>query len=144
MLKAEKDTCKKKDLVLWTPCIQQSKLRVQYWNIRYGSIKQQINSDTRIRQIIAKMNTESLKRIRDNTLSISRALAKALEEHRKLCKENNNNRKEYLKKVMDDLKERNNTGHISVKQLIQREDSRNNFRKIRNVLNQTKMVVLNS
>jgi hypothetical protein len=144
MLKAEKDTCKKKDLVLWTPCIQQSKLRVQYWNIRYRSIKQQINSDTRIRQIIAKMNTESLKRIRDNTLSISRALAKALEEHRKLCKENNNNRKEYLKKVMDDLKERNNTGHISVKQLIQREDSRNNFRKIRNVLNQTKMVVLNS
>jgi hypothetical protein len=110
-------------------------LRVQYWNI---SIKQQIDSDKRIRQIIAKMNTESLKMIRDNTLSISRALAKALEDRRKLCKENNNNRKEYLEKVMNDLKERNNTGHISVKQLIQREDSRNDFRKIRNVIKPNK------
>jgi hypothetical protein len=34
MIRSEKETCKKKDAVLWTPDIQQSNLIVQYWNIR--------------------------------------------------------------------------------------------------------------
>jgi hypothetical protein len=42
MLHAENKQCKKKDPVMWTPAIQQSNLRVQYWNIRLKSTRQRI------------------------------------------------------------------------------------------------------
>jgi phage tail tape-measure protein len=80
------------------------------------------------------MDIKSIRKLHANKKTISGALTQAFEEHKKLCKENKTNRKEYLEKVMADLKERNNQGHISVKQLIQREDSRYDFKKIREII----------
>jgi hypothetical protein len=98
MCKSEKTNCKKKDNnALWTPEIGQSNLRVQYWNIRYKSSKQRIDSHSRIQQIMKNMDENSFNILKNNTKSLKSALRKALIDHAKLCKSNVYDRREYLK-----------------------------------------------
>jgi hypothetical protein len=135
MLKSEKSNCKKKDNnTLWTPQIKQSDLRVQYWNIKLKTTRQRIVSNKRIKDILMKMDEDSFKIIKSNTKSLSGALKTALQDHSKLCKANTVDRSEYLETIMKDLKERNHGCHVSVKQLIQQEQSRYDYKVIRNVL----------
>jgi hypothetical protein len=85
---SREEKCKRKDTVLWTPIIQQSNLRVQYWNIRFKSSKQRIDANKPIRQIIPKMDINSIQLLHENKRSVANALTKATEDHEILYKEN--------------------------------------------------------
>jgi hypothetical protein len=143
MLRIEKRTCKKKDPGLWTPAMKQSNLLVQYWNIRIKATRNNTNCDKRIGKILSQMDTKTRQVIINNTMSLSSAIKRALENHQKLCDNNHKNRQEYLQSIVDDLKTRNNTGHTSVTQLKQREKSRNDYRVIRNALKPNKSKGIN-
>lgn len=136
MIRSEKLNCKKKDNnTLWTPQIIQSNLRIQYWNIKLKSAKQGIESTERMNQIMSKMDGNCINILQQNKRSLTKALEKALLDHANLCRANATDRHEYLTEKMEDLKERNLSGHVTFKQLIQREQCRNDFRIIRIVLN---------
>jgi gas vesicle protein len=79
------------------------------------------------------MNVESLESIKDDkSKSLATLLQKTLKEHTALCKENTKNQRDYLKTVVEDLKERENNEHISINQLMHREQSRSDFFLIQN------------
>jgi hypothetical protein len=61
MLKIEKQTCKKKEPVLWTPEIRQSNLRLKYWNISIESTKQRIDADERLKHILEQRDEDGKK-----------------------------------------------------------------------------------
>jgi hypothetical protein len=112
---------------MWTPTIQQSNLRVQYWNIRLKSTRQKIRADKRLKEIVLKMDTSSREMIRKRTKTLSATFKQALKEHAALTKTNERDRQDYIKSLVDDLKQRNNSQHITVKQIQHRERSRTDF-----------------
>jgi hypothetical protein len=135
MINAEKKCCKKKDPVLWTPEVYQSNLRVQYYNTRVKSERHRIYANTRLKDIIKKMDDNSKTILRNNKKHHEAALKQAIKDHNQLCKLNATNRREYLEQMVEDLRERNNSEHVTIRQILQRENSRNDFYKIKQTLN---------
>jgi bifunctional N-acetylglucosamine-1-phosphate-uridyltransferase/glucosamine-1-phosphate-acetyltransferase GlmU-like protein len=134
MIRIERLTCKKMDLVLWTPELKQSNLIIQFFNIRLKAKRNKVNADNQIQQIISQTDTATKQKIKTKKVSFTRALEEALAEHQTLCKNDNKNREEYLQLIVNDLKQRNNQGHISVSQLIARESSWYNYKIIREAI----------
>jgi hypothetical protein len=66
MLRSEQKNCKKKGKELWTPEIQQSNLRIQYYHIHLLSERQRIWSGKRLDDIKSRMDTESINMIESN------------------------------------------------------------------------------
>jgi hypothetical protein len=119
---------------MWTPTVQQSNLRVQYWNIRLKSTRQKIRAHQRLRDIMAKMDNVSRGMIRKRTKTISATLQQALKEHADIVKTNYNDRQEYLQNLVDELKVQNNSQHITVCQLKHREQTRADFATIKKAM----------
>jgi hypothetical protein len=76
MLISETESCKRKDPVLWTPESKKSNPRIQYWNLFLKSERQRICSAKLIGNIKSKMDTDTRKRIEENTKSLSSAFRK--------------------------------------------------------------------
>jgi hypothetical protein len=129
MLRAEKEKCSKKDQALWTPSIQQSNYRIQYWNIKLKATRQHICCTKRLNYIKGKFNYESytiIEKIEKSNASLSTALRKEIKEHNKLCMENVEDRRAYLQQKMDDLNKQDQY-KTTIKELMRREQSRNDF-----------------
>jgi hypothetical protein len=84
------------------------------------------------------MNSETKQKILSTTSSNTSGIKKALITHQQLCQKNNQDREEYLKNIVKDLRDRNNSGHVSVTQIIARERARYNYNTIRRVLKNSK------
>jgi hypothetical protein len=124
MLKAEDNTVCIKDAALWSPILAQSNLKIQFWNITIKGLRQHTNVTKRLKSIMDKMNADTKTSIQNTTCSATRALRKAIKHHNKLA---------------NDLNERDDTpGRIQVEDLIKREQKRQDFSIIRNVLKQKK------
>jgi hypothetical protein len=134
MLRSEKMHCKKKGKELWTPEIRQSNLRIQYYHIKLLSERQRVWSGKRIDDIKSHMSTESINMITNNKKHWRAALRQELKNHKVLCKNNHEQRDKYLQKIIDDLKERDDNCHVTVKQLKYREQNRHDFQIIKKVL----------
>jgi hypothetical protein len=80
------------------------------------------------------MDDNSRAMIRKRTKTISATFKQALKEHAELTKTNEKERQEYLQSLVDDLKKRNNSQHITVKQLLHREKSRIDFGVIKKAM----------
>jgi hypothetical protein len=113
---------------MWTPTIQQSNLQVQYWNIRLKSTRQKIRAHKRLE------DNSSQDMIQKRTKTISATFKQALKEHAALTKTNKIDRQEYLQTLVDDLTKRNNSQHITVKQLQHGEKSRTDFGVIKKAM----------
>jgi hypothetical protein len=68
--------------------------------------------------------------ITNDTRGLNASLQYAIKEHNKLCKNNTNDRNEYMEKLVEDLRERNNSKHVTIKQILQREKARSDFKTI--------------
>jgi predicted glycosyl hydrolase (DUF1957 family) len=64
------------------------------------------------------MDRNCIELIKNNTKTISGAITEAIKSHKELCKNNTKDWEKYLKDMVDDLKERKNSGHVSVGGLI--------------------------
>jgi Reverse transcriptase (RNA-dependent DNA polymerase) len=133
MLTSEKNNCSKKDQTMWTPEIKQSNLRIQYWNIKKKAAKQHICVTTRLQIIKGQMDQESLASVENNKRSLSAAYNNEIKQHKILCANNVEKRREYLTNKMNDLNERDK-GRTTIKQLLHREQNRNNFSIIKRAL----------
>jgi hypothetical protein len=80
------------------------------------------------------MDEPGKKILRENKRSLTAALVHATNEHKNLCKENTKNRKEYLTQRVQDLNERDTKGHTTIKQIMNREENRQDYKIIRNTL----------
>jgi hypothetical protein len=138
MLQAEEKTCKKKYIALWTPTLEQSHLIIQYWCVRLKSEKLKINGSKRINNILKRMTDKSKQLVQDNTLSLTRALRKAIKDHKELLRNNFQLRKEYLQFLVQEFNERGTSAQaLTVQALITREQTRHDFQCIRRCLKET-------
>jgi hypothetical protein len=81
------------------------------------------------------MDDNNKQLLRDNKKNLESSLKQAIQDHNILCKNNNIDRTEYLEQLIEDLRERKSSEHVTIKQILQRETSRNEFRTIKHVLN---------
>jgi hypothetical protein len=65
----------KKERALWTLGLQQSNLRIQYWNLMIKSSRQRLSVKKGIKQITMRMNLECIKLIDNNKKSLTAAKA---------------------------------------------------------------------
>jgi hypothetical protein len=133
LLTAEKDNCSKKDQTIWTPEIKQSNLRLQYWNIKKKGPKQHICVTTRLQLIKQQMDQTSLHAVKMNTESMIAVYDYEIKQHKILCKNKTEKRREYLTNKMNDLNERDKI-RTTIKQLLHREQNRNDFSIIKRAL----------
>jgi mannitol/fructose-specific phosphotransferase system IIA component len=70
------------------------------------------------------MDSNSIPILKNNKPHVTSALQYAINEHNILVKDNNDDRQNYLSTIVEDLKEQNNNEHITVQQLMHREQSR--------------------
>jgi hypothetical protein len=133
MLYAERKCCKRKERALWSPALQQSNLRIQYWNVVTKSKRQGIRSDHRLNHIKGRMTTEIRQEINSTNISPKAALKQAILKHKELLKDSQKLRREYLQSIIDDLPESENKNKTTLKSLMYREESNYDFRIIRSV-----------
>jgi hypothetical protein len=135
MLNAEKIFCKKKNPGLWTPAVHQSNQRIQYYNIRLKSERHRIYATERLKDIVQKMDDNNKQILLNNTKNLESSLKQAIQDHNIFCKNNNVDRSEYLGQLIEVLRERKSSEHVTIKQILQRETSCNDFRTIKHTLN---------
>jgi hypothetical protein len=63
------------------------------------------------------MVEESIRKITKNNKHYRAALLESLNERKQLSKKNHEHRDAYLQKIVDDLKERDDSDYVTVKQL---------------------------
>jgi hypothetical protein len=100
-------TVQKNDPVMWLPTIQQSNLRVKYWNIYLKTTRQEIRAHQRLKDLLLKMDDISWYMIRHRKKTLLAPFKQALKEHREITKTNIIDRQEYLQTLVDNLKMRN-------------------------------------
>jgi hypothetical protein len=86
MLQAEKKTCKKRHMALWTPQLEQSHLIIQYWCLQIKSFRQHSDIAHRLHHIWQRMTPDTHTVIHQNTLSSTAAFKKAVVNHRLILK----------------------------------------------------------
>jgi hypothetical protein len=139
MINAENYTVSVKDLALWSPILAQSNLLIQFWNITIKGARQHINVSKRLKLITNKMTTETRQKIQNTSGSASRAMRKAIKNHNLLVKEHKKQRVDHLQQRVEDLNERGDSnGKLEVEGLIKREQRKQNFSRIRQVLKKKK------
>jgi hypothetical protein len=139
MLQAEDNTVCVKDMTLWSPILAQSNLIIQYWLITIKGARQKTNVRKRLSKIVEKMTEESKTHIRSTTSSVTRALRISIKNHNVLVKNHKLLTKQYLQQLANDHNERDNTqGKVQVDDLIKREQRRQDFAIVRNLLRKKK------
>jgi hypothetical protein len=81
------------------------------------------------------MDDNSRKILRNNTKHLEASFNHSIKVHNTICKNNNIDCSEYLENLIEDLRERNSLEHVTIKQILHREKSRNDFRTIKQTLN---------
>jgi hypothetical protein len=76
------------------------------------------------------MDAVGLDKLFENKKKLTKSLRHALREHKELTKHNYKDRQRYLEYKIEELKERNNNDHITIK----REENRNDFKIIKKTL----------
>ena len=102
MLRAETRNCSKKDPTMYSPILKQSNLEIQYWNILHKAIRQNIFPIVRLINIADQMEMSTLDNIKNNTVSVTKALKNSLKRHNLLVKEVLIHRKQYLQQKLED------------------------------------------
>jgi hypothetical protein len=139
MINAEENTVSIKDLALWSPILAQSNLVIQYWNITIKGARQYTNVSKRLKSITNKMTPETRQKIQQTSGSATRAMRKAIKNHNLLVKEHKKHRADHLIQRVNDLNERGDSnGKLEVEGLIRREQRKQNFARVRQVLKKKK------
>jgi hypothetical protein len=81
------------------------------------------------------MDDNSKNMLRNNTKQLEASFNQEIKDHNTICKNNNIDRTEYLENLIEDLRERNSSEHVTIKQILHREKSRNDFRTIKQTIN---------
>jgi hypothetical protein len=110
------------------------KLTHTYYNIRLKAERHRIYANDRLKEIINKMDENSKSTLQANKQNLETSLNTAIREHNIICKDNAKDRSEYLEQFIEDLRERNNSEHVTIKQILHRENSKNDFRTIKQIL----------
>jgi hypothetical protein len=127
MLKAEQDSCKKKDAVLWSPKIIQSHVQLCYWNLCIKSLQQNCDADTRLKSILKIMTKESIEQIRIYRKTVAAAYVNALKEHKKIMQNKSGKQRKYLESCLEDLRGRKNEEKTTLTQIMRQEETRQDF-----------------
>jgi hypothetical protein len=135
-IQSEKSKCQKKGPSKWFPELLHCLYRIQYWNIIIKGTRQKINTYKRIKQIFKNMTEDSKQLITNCTKSPTRALRQEAKNYILFEKNGEQYRAEHLHNKYKEIAERDKTQKTSIRQLIQREQSRYNFRCIKKALKQ--------
>jgi ribonuclease HI len=131
MLLAEKRCCKRKDVALWTPELHQSNLVIQYINLQMKSSKHNINIDHRLQYVKHLMTQTTINRMENLKGTNDKKLQQAIKHHKELTKSNAELREKYLQQLIEDLSERDPRAKQSIKNILYREQDKQDFNAIR-------------
>jgi hypothetical protein len=139
MLSSEKHNCKKKTKAMWSPKLNESHYTVEFWNIVKKAYNEQIDASDRIEYILSKLSDETKKQFKNNKLDYEEALQEAIKLHNINLKNHFELRKEHLQSMADDFNDRSETNKSNtIKSLMKREESRNDFKKLRRIFKGSK------
>jgi hypothetical protein len=134
MLASEKHNCKRKPRTMWSPKLSESHLTVQLWTVADKAYDQQIDATDRLNQILTRLSDDTIQKIKANTLTFKEALDESIKQHEINLKDHFKLRMEHLENLVEDYNARSETNKgLTIKSLLRREKTRNDFQKLRQV-----------
>jgi hypothetical protein len=120
------------------PTLSNSHFVVEFWNVVRKSYDQQIDASKRIQHILSRLPEDVIDEIKSNDLDYEEAVRHAITIHDANIRNHYGLRRKHMEQLVDDLNERYKTNKsTTVKGIMRREESRQDFQKLRRVFKGT-------